>query len=75
MGAWSLAAGCGVMSTPCPLKIRVSTLAVISHVTTKDFSKLTPISHLHFLAHCDVIEQPAKTDTLAISDHKGFKAS
>ena len=34
-----------------------------------------PISHLHFLAHCDVIEQPAKTDTLTISDHKGFKAS
>ena len=29
-----------------------------------------PISHLLFLAHCDVIEQPAKTDTLTISDHK-----
>ena len=23
-----------------------------------------PISHILFLAHCDVIEQPAKTDTL-----------
>ena len=34
-----------------------------------------PISYLHFLAHCDVIEQPAKTDTLAISDRKGLKAS
>ena len=34
-----------------------------------------PISYLHFLAHCDVIEQPAKTDTLTISDHKGLKAS
>ena len=32
-----------------------------------------PISHLHFLAHCDVIEQPAKSDTLAISDHTGLK--
>ena len=28
------------------------------------------ISHLHFIAHCDVIEQPAKTDALTISDHK-----
>ena len=36
-----------------------------------------PISHLLFLAHCDVIEQPAKTDTLTtgISEHKGLKAS
>ena len=34
-----------------------------------------PISHLHFLAHCDVIEQPAKTDTLTFSVHKGLKAS
>ena len=34
-----------------------------------------PISYLHFLAHCDVIEQPAKTDTLTISDRKGLKAS
>ena len=34
-----------------------------------------PISYLHFLAHCDVIEQPAKTDTLTISDHKGLKAA
>ena len=36
-----------------------------------------PISHLLFLAHCDVIEQPTKTDTLTtcISDNKGLKAS
>ena len=34
-----------------------------------------PISHLLFLAHCDVIEQPAKTDTLTISDRRGLKAS
>ena len=36
-----------------------------------------PISYLHFLAHCDVIEQPAKTDrdTLTFSVHKGLKAS
>ena len=34
-----------------------------------------PISHLHFLAHCDVIEQPAKTDTLTFSVLKGLKAS
>ena len=26
-----------------------------------------PISHLLFLAHCDVIEQPAKTDTLFLT--------
>ena len=25
-----------------------------------------PMSHLLFLAHCDVIEQPAKTDALTI---------
>ena len=32
-----------------------------------------PISHLLVLAHCDVIEQPAKTDTLTISDHTSLK--
>ena len=36
-----------------------------------DFTVLKePISDLHFLAHCDAIEQPAKTDTIMISDHK-----
>ena len=34
-----------------------------------------PISHLHFLGQCDLIEQPVKIDMLSISDHKGLKAS
>ena len=33
------------------------------------------ISDLHFLGHFDIIEQPAKTDMLTISDHKDHNAS
>ena len=48
----------------------------LCHAMDPGNSEVTMLKEpISFLAHCDVIEQPAKTDTLAISDRKGLKAS